>query len=429
MKHPRLTKRRLTIAIVASLAVAGTAWAASPAWMGNQSYMGEPPGYQSANPQQVNIPGGISTSHGCQYGYHALGCWTTYSGNLASSSDIRALSTQVYNLQVQMAQDISWLGYYMTRAVKDGMTAQTEQQDINQGQVPSNMPCGADDCTAQVDMASATAGSAGAFGASSPISGVPMVNQQVKEGLLVKKTTNIIASSFAVHNQYFCSKSELAAGMCAKNATVSKMPNADILGTTLLSSNGIKNSTDPQLAAAARVAFVQNITDQIPVPAINPKAYQTAEGQLAVGAKLQYMAQQSLAQTALDQIAAMHEPYQGMGTVLNNTIKGLGMPQAPANISMLQYLSYMQKAQFGNVKWYLGLAKDSNTALLREIAIMQAQELQMQYIAMRQRMAMEAMQASNYATNAQARYAAVATRLNNAVHSLGNTPTTTPTKP
>lgn len=428
MKTLQWTKRRVAIGVAVTLAIAGTAWAAAPAWIGNQSYMGEPPGYQP-NAQQVNVPGGVTTAHGCVPIDEGGGCWATYNGNLASSGDIRALSTQVYNLQVQMAQDISWLGYYMTRAVKDGMTAQTEQQDVNQGQVPENMPCGQDDCTAQVDMASATAGGSGAFGINSPISGVPMVNQQAKEGLLAKKTTNIIASSFAVHNQYFCSQTEITAGMCASNTAVSQMPNADILGTTLLSSNGITASPNPKLVAAARIAYVQNITDQIPVPAINPKAYQTPEGQLAVGAKLQYMAQQSLAQTALDQIAAMHEPYQGMGTVLNSTVKGLGMPQAPANISMLQYLSYMQKAQFGNVKWYLGLAKDSNTALLREVAIMQAQELQMQYIAMRQRMAMEAMQASNYATNAQARYAAVATRLDNAVHNLGNDQTTTPAKP
>jgi hypothetical protein len=409
-----LKKRKILLTIAIGMALSGSAWATA-AWIGNQKYMGQPPGYEP-NAQQVNIPSGVSTGHGCTPIGQGGGCWATYNGNLASSADIRALNQQVYDLQLQMAKDISWLGYYTARAVKDGMTAQSETHLMDEEQVPSTMPCGADSCTAQVDMASATAGGSGAFGVKSPVSGVPMVDKQAKEGLLTKKTTNIIASSYAVHNQYFCSSTEKAAGMC--EGSISPTPNQDILGTTLLSSHGINPPAHPQHDAIARTAFVQNITDQIPVPAINPKAYKTPEGQLAVGAKLQYMAQQSLAETALDQIAAMHEPYTGMGTVLNQTIKGLGMPAAPANISMLQYLSYMQKAQFGNVKWYISLAKDSNTALLREMAIMQAEQLQMQYIAMRQRMAMEAMEASNYATNAQARYASVAEHLNNSVGAI-----------
>jgi hypothetical protein len=115
----------------------------------------------------------------------------------------------------------------------------------------------------------------------------------------------------------------------------------------------------------------------------------------------------SLAQTALNQIDALHTPVKGLGTTLNNTITGLGMPSVPANISMLQYLAYMQKAQYGNPKWYIDLSKDGSVALQRERAIMQAEQLQLQYLAFRQRMDIEAMDASQYAEQSQANYAKI----------------------
>lgn len=404
MPHPK--KRHILLAALA--ATLGIAWASTPSWVGKMSYMGEPPGISPAA-QQVNVPSGVTTAHGCQPIDYGGGCWTTYNGNLASSGDIRALSQQVFGLQQQMAQDVSWLGYYTARAIRDNGTGRTIAKLQGATEMPATMPCGADSCTAQSNVATDTVGGAGVFGDQNPISGVPMVDKQVKQGLLAKRSVTFLYSSYAVHNADFCSQSEITAGLCAKGATVSPVPNRDIEGVSLLGGNGMSAPKHPTLDADAREAFIQNITNQIPVPALQKAAYDSPEGQLAVGAKLQYQADQSLAQTALDQIAALHEPVQGLGTVLNKTVQGLGMPQAPANISLLQYLSYMEKAQYGNVKFYQNVAEQTSAvSLLREVVLFQSQEMLYQYISMRMRMAEDAMAASQYATQSQAAYAKVA---------------------
>ncbi len=404
-------KRRAALGVALLIAVSTSAWA-TESWVGHMSYMGNPPGDPSGT--QVSVPSGVSSSHGCEPIDYGGGCWTIYNGNLASSGDIKALSNQVYDLQVQMAKDISWLGYYTARAVRDSDTANNINTLQNDQQVPANMPCGADDCTAEANVASDTAGASGVFGTQNPISGIPMVAKQVKQGLLAQHTSTFLYSSYASHNQLFCSQSEIKAGICSSSASVSNDPNGDIEGTSLLSSNGTQNPAHPTLAADAREAFIQNITNQLPVPALPKKAYQSPLGQMAVGAKLQYQAEQSLAQTALDQIAALHEPVQGLGTILNKTVQGLGMPNVSANVSLLQYMSYMEKAQYGNPKFYANLAtQTSSVSLLREVVLMQSQQLLYQYLAMRMRMAQDAMMASEYASQAQAQYAKVAQHFDN----------------
>lgn len=400
------TKRRAALGIALLIAISSSAWAAEP-WVGRMKYMGEPPGVPSGT--QVSVPSGVSTSHGCVPIDYGGGCWTIYEGTLASSGDIKALSKQVYDLQLQMAKDISWLGYYTARAVRNDGTDRDIYHMENAKQIPANMPCGADDCTAQVNVASDTAGANGVFGDQNPISGVPMVARQVKQGLLAKYTTTFLFSSYATHNHLFCSKSEITAGLCSSHATVSKDPNGDIEGTSLLSSNGIQKPAHPTLDADAREAFIQNLTNQLPVPILQKAAYKSPDGRLAIGAKLQYQAEQSLAQTALDQLAALHNPVKGLGTVLNKTVKGLGMQNVSSNISLLQYMSYMEKAQYGNPRFYTNLeSQTSQVSLLREVVLMQSQQLLYQYLAMRMRMSQDAMMASEYATQAQAHYAKVA---------------------
>jgi len=91
------------------------------------------------------------------------------------------------------------------------------------------------------------------------------------------------------------------------------------------------------------------------------------------------------------------------------------MPAAPANISLLQYLSYMEKAQYGNPAFYRNVAEQTSpTSLLREVVLFQSQEMLYQYIAMRMRMAQDAMLASQYSTQAQANYAKIAEHYDNA---------------
>ena len=427
VKKPAVRKRA-AVALSVVLTLSGSAWAATNGfWVGNMGPdLGQPPGSS-----QQTVGSGVMGQVVCPIaGPYAAGCTNTFSGGtFASSGNIQTLDNQVYSLQQQLTQDISWLGYYTARSIRNSATARTLANTQNQEQVPANMPCANNSCTAQANMASDTAGANGAWGKKNDISGVPMAAKQVKQGLLAKRTTAFIGSSWTEHSKLFCSPSEIKAGICAAGSPVSAEPNADIEGTTLLSSNGIQAPIHPNLDMDARVQFIQNVTNQMPVPTLSPNAYKTAAGHLAAGAKLQYQAQMNLAQTALNQIAALHTPVQGLGTTLNNTIKGLGMPPVPANISMLQYLAYMQKAQYGNPKWYIDLAKDGSVALQRERAIMQAEQMQLQYLAFRQRMDIEAMDASQYAEQSQANYAKVPASLTGAVGMTTAAPTVAPAAP
>ncbi len=413
-------RRRAVVALSVVLTLSGSAWAATnEPWVGNMGPdLGQPPG----SSQQTMGSGVIGTIQCTPIDYGG-GCTNNFAGgSFASSGNIQTLDAQVYSLQQQLAQDISWLGYYTARTIRNSATARTLANTQNQQQNPAGMPCAANNCTAQANMASDTAGAGGAFGKKNPISGVPMANKQIREGLLAKRTTDFIASSWSTHSKLFCSQSEIAAGICSSGSPVSAEPNADIEGTGLLSSNGIQAPVHPNLDAEGRVAFIQNITNQMPVPTLSANAYKTGVGRLAAGAKLQYQAQMSLAQTALNQIDALHTPVKGLGTTLNNTITGLGTPSVPANISMLQYLAYMQKAQYGNPKWYIDLSKDGSVALQRERAIMQAEQLQLQYLAFRQRMDIEAMDASQYAEQSQANYAKVPATLTSDVGMTATAP-------
>lgn len=410
--------RRKGVVVALFVALSGTAWAAE-SWVGNMGYMGDPPG-DNPPPSQVNVPPGVTGITPCVIVDGTGTCQNqALGGTFASSGDIQALDQQMVNLQQQIAQDISWLGYYTARAVRDGATARSIQQLQSDEETPANMPCGNNGCTAQSDVANDLAGGNGAFGKSNPVSGRPMAEKLANQGLLAKRESDFVGSSWAVHNQYFCSQSEISAGMCESNAAVSALPDADIEGTTLLATSGIDQIQHPNLNAEAREQLIQNLTNQVPVPALPAYAYKSAAGKLAIGAKLQYQAQQNLAQVSLSQIAALHTPVQGLGTSLNQTVQGLGMPQVPANISLFQYLSYMQMAQYGNPKWYVNISQLSGTALLREMAVMQAQNNLLQYLSFRERTDQLAIQSSQYATASQKAYAKIAEQYTASVQ--GNT--------
>ncbi len=409
IRGPLTNRKKGVIALAVLLALSGTALAAD-AWVGNMGYMGQPPGAS-----EQSMGSGVTGKVQCYPIDYGGGCTNIFTGSFASSGNIQTLDAQVYSLQQQLAQDISWLGYYTARTIRNSATARSIAELQAGSQVPANMPCGSNSCTSQADVADDIAGSGGAFGVDNPVSGKSMAQHQVDAGLLTQHTTSSAATAWNQHNQYFCTQNQIAAGMCASNATVSQEPDADVEGVTLLAGHGIQPLQHPNLEATARALYIQNITDNMPVPAIAPNAYKTEAGRLAVGYKLEYQAKMNLAQSALDQINALHTLVPGLGTSLNATVRGLGMPTVPANISLNQYLAYMQRAQYGNPKWYVNLSQLSGVALQREQAIMQAQQLQFQYIAYKQRTALVAMQAANLAQETQAEFRRVANAANNSL--------------
>jgi hypothetical protein len=64
------------------------------------------------------------------------------------------------------------------------------------------------------------------------------------------------------------------------------------------------------------------------------------------------------------------------------------------NASLMQALAWQDQATYGNRKWYQQIAKMSKSALAKEHIILQAQQLQYQYIAFRQRTNIEAILAT-----------------------------------
>lgn len=104
----------------------------------------------------------------------------------------------------------------------------------------------------------------------------------------------------------------------------------------------------------------------------------------------------SLARTALSQIAAMDKQKKDFGTDFQKSLsKKLIVPTPLAsNASLMQALAWEDQATYGNRKWYQMIAKMSKAALAKERVILQAQQLQYQYIAFRQRTNIEAILAT-----------------------------------
>ena len=262
-------------------------------------------------------------------------------------------------------------------------------------QMPPSMPCAGADCTGQITMAHAVAGGGGVFGDDNSVAGYVPMNSAANENLTSKVGAREPLKTYAVQCTEFASAKEIQEGVCPD--PTSKKPNLDILGTTLLGMPKVDhNEANAALYKTALQQLVSNLVQAPPVGKRHRAYYKTLAGQAEEGKLFSQRARISLARTVLSQIAAMDKQKKGFGTDFAKSLnKKLIVPTPLAsNASLMQALAWEDQATYGNRKWYQMIAKMSKSALAKERVILQAQQLQYQYIAFRERTNIEAMLAT-----------------------------------
>ena len=385
-------------------------------WAGSIPYIGNPP-YSRYIPSTSGFSGMVQ----CYPVGEGGGCTNIFSGGggFASQQNIQALGHQ-------MRADISWLGYTLSRSIRNRTVAQAMAKAQANGAMPASAPCAGH---GPQSFASSVAGNVGAFGVNNPIAGALHVKAQAVSGLTVLHAGAGPVKSWNVHDLLFCSALEVQEGLCSKVAANPTVADDDIAGSTLLGISGLQAPQHPQTDVTARAALIHNLTDTLPVRVTDKNAYQTAAGKTAIGMKLSYSARMSLAQEALDQIAALHTPVHGLGKAMDHSLRHLGGATLPNDASIDQVIALEYRGEVGNPSWYGDLANLSGAALQREVVLLQAQNLQYQYIAFQERTAIESLLATLLAQQTETQYRPLVARLNaeNAENASGGGPA--PAKP
>ena len=386
------------------LAVALTV--SSPAWA-----FGQQPQSQPIGPGTMVVP----VTGYCAGGYSQGQVATPQNINAAESGIVNALNIIYFDNWVPLFEAAQSKNNSVRKDLTQGLAldVNTAMQKIEQAKVranayadeqtPPGMPCGADGCTGQQMMSSIIAGSGGVMGSANPVSGAAAQVNSTNEALTTPQGAFGAIVTDQVQCGQFASQAEITAGVCP-GATVSAKPNADLDGSTLLSvPSTANNEANPKLDAQARAALVHNLTDTMPVAKLKKPNYQTVTGQTEAGLQMSMQARLNLARTVLSQVAAMKTPITGFGPQVEKTLnKSLGgTPPIASNASLDQALAWEDKATYGNPKWYVKLQALHKSAVKKQMVLMQAQALQYQYIAFKERTNIEALLATLVAQQTQ----------------------------
>ncbi|MGK9450266.1 hypothetical protein ACSSZE_03235 [Acidithiobacillus caldus] len=389
-----------TLVFAVALAVSSSAWA-----------FGEQP-----QPQPIGAGTNVVPVTGmCGGGYSVGQVATPQNINSAESGIVNALNIIYFDNWVPLFEAAQSKNNSVRKDLAQGLAldVNTAMQKIEQAKVrsqtyadeqtPPGMPCGADGCTGQQMMSAVIAGSTGVMGADNPVSGATAQSTATNEALTTPQGAFGAIVTDQVHCGKFASQAEIKAGVCPA-ANVSPKPNADLDGSTLLSvPSTANNEAHPKLDAQARAALVHNLTDTMPVANLKKPNYKTVEGQTEAGLEMSMQARMNLARTVLSQVEAMKTPIKGFGPQVKKTLnKSLGgTPPIASNASLAQALAWEDKATYGNPKWYVKLQTLHKSAVQKQMVLMQAQELQYQYIAFKERTNIEAILATMLAQQTQ----------------------------
>ena len=406
-------KRWAVVAAVSLALVSGSAWAASL-------------------PSPDSVGGGADVA-GCGWG----GCITTTPPDIATSTNIQQLEDGLINdnngiytnleslIMAEQSKDraanktyTQALMMHMNAMAKARQEARARLFETQNSQMPPSMPCAGQDCTGQTTLSEAVAGGSGVFGLNNNVSGYTQLNSDVDTNLVSKVSARQPLKTYAVQCTDFASAKEIQEGVCPD--PTSAKPNLDILGSTLLDMPSVghdeKNTT---LDNKALNQLVANLVQAPPVGKRHKAYYKTLAGQAQEGKMFSARARISLSRTALAQIAAMNTQNKGFGTNFAKALNKKLIVPTPlaANASLMQSLAWEDQATYGNRKWYQMIAKMSKAALAKERVILQAQQLQYQYIAFRQRTNIEALLATLLAEKTNAIQKAVNASIVNNVSS------------
>jgi hypothetical protein len=265
------------------------------------------------------------------------------------------------------------------------MQANVRSQAYADEQTPPGMPCGAAGCTGQQALSSVIAGSGGVMGSDNPVSGALAQETRSSEAITTPQGAFGAIVTDQVHCGQFASQAEITAGVCP-GAAVSAKPNADLDGSTLLSTP--KVGSDPvnaKLDAQARAALIHNLTDTMPVAKLKKPNYQTVTGETEAGLQMSMQSRMNVAQTILSQVAAMQTPITGFGPQMQKTLnKSLGgTPAIANNASLNQAMAWQDQATYGNPKWYVKLQSLHSASVQKQRLLMVAEKLQHDYLRFR----------------------------------------------
>ncbi|MBN6739034.1 hypothetical protein JKG47_00455 [Acidithiobacillus sp. MC6.1] len=292
---------------------------------------------------------------------------------------------------------------HMNAMSKAQQEAKARLFETQNAQMPPSMPCGGPTCTGETTVSEAVAGGSGVFGALNPISGAQTLSNVADENLTSRVGARQPLKTYATQCTNFASAKEIAEGVCPD--PTSAKPNMDILGTTLLSMPPVgHDETNQTLDNQALNQLVANLVQAPPVSKRHKAYYKTLAGQVEEGKMFSIRSRISLSRTALDQIAAMDTQHTGFGTDFTKSLSPSLIVPTPlaANASLVQALAWEDQATYGNRKWYQMIAKMSKSALAKEHIILQAQQLQYQYIAFRERTNIESLLATLLAEQSNA---------------------------
>ncbi len=284
---------------------------------------------------------------------------------------------------------------HMNAMAKAQQEAKARLFETQNSQMPPSMPCASSTCTGQTTMAHAVAGGSGVFGLQNNISGYTPLSATIDENLVSQASARQPLKTYAVQCTSFASAKEIADGVCPD--PTSATPNLDILGSTLLDIQPVgHDETNLTLDNQALNQLVSNLVQAPPVGKRHRAYYKTLAGQAQEGKMFSTRARVSLSRTVLAQIVAMNTQNTGFGTTFAKALNKKLIVPTPlaANASLMQALAWEDQATYGNRKWYQMIASMSKSALAKERVILQAQQLQYQFIAFKERTNIEALLAT-----------------------------------
>jgi hypothetical protein len=393
-----MIKKAIFLAVL--MAVSSSAWA-----------LGEQPQPQSIGAGTNVVP----VTGKCGGGYSQGQVATPQNIRAAESGIVNALNVIYFDNWVPLFEAAQSKNNAVRKDLTQGLAldVNTAMQKIEQAKVrsqtyadeqtPPGMPCGSNGCTGQQMMSAIVAGSGGVMGSGNAVSGAAAQATASNEAITTPQSAFGALVTYQAHCGKFASQAEIQAGVCP-GASVSPKPNADLDGTTLLSvPSTARNEAHPKLDAQARAALVHNLTNTMPTAKLKKPNYKTVAGQVRAGLQMSMQARMNLARTVLSQVEAMKTPIKGFGPQVKKTLnKSLGgTPPIASNASLDQALAWEDKATYGNPKWYVKLQTLHKAAVQKQMVLMQAQELQYQYIAFRERTNIEALLATLLAQQTQ----------------------------
>ncbi|MBU2769364.1 hypothetical protein HAP94_25195 [Acidithiobacillus ferrivorans] len=284
---------------------------------------------------------------------------------------------------------------HMNAMAKAQQEARARLFETQNSQMPPSMPCASSTCTGQTTLSHAVAGGSGVFGLDNNVSGYTPLSTTIDENLVSQASARQPLKTYATQCTNFASAKEIADGVCPD--PVSATPNLDILGSTLLDMPPVgHDETHQTLDNQALNQLVANLVQAPPIGKRHKAYYKTIAGQAEEGKMFSTRARISLSRTVLAQIAAMNTQNTGFGTDFAKALNKKLIVPTPiaANASLMQALAWEDQATYGNRKWYQQIAQMSKSALAKEHIILQAQQLQYQFIAFRQRTNIEALLAT-----------------------------------